>query len=257
MAKKFYCETSTICCSNGTIDIFRPPAPHQLLHLFTDQGENGLHFRNNIRSYNNAFAFTSMGANIDQNLASARNGVYSYRAQGSIYHRIGSILPTSENRPRYIQLYIYDTAHEIENRQHDNDVLRSDILLKIKQILDCHNPYVTVFRQLGQRTDLQNCRIKIKEITVNRHLHELPTTSQVAGIVVGDEMDDLQGRDIIVETRGGNLQRVPDTAGFYDPLQYPLLLPYGEHGWDLNIHDNGNSPISCTSYYSHLLQVQL
>ena len=109
---------------------------------------------------------------------------------------------------------------------------------------------------MSQRNDIQNCKIRIKELAVNRHIHELPTASQVAGIIVGDEEDsNLNNRDIIVQTRSGNLQRVQDTAGFYDPLQYPLLLPYSEHGWDVHIHDNGVTTISCIAYYSHLLQV--
>ena len=28
--------------------------------------------------------------------------------------------------------------------------------------------------------------------------------------------------------------------GFYDPLQYPLLFPYGDNGWHLGIRKNSN-----------------
>lgn len=255
-SKIFFHETLEICCKNGKITIQRPTTPQRILDLYIDQTELGTHFRSNIRSYNNAFAFPSMGANIDQNLANATNGVYSYRVQGSVYHSIGSSLLMDGMRPRYLQLYIYDTDHEIENRQHDNAAMRPDLLLTLKHILDIHNPFVQVFRHLSQRDDIQNCRIRIKELAVNRYIHELPTASQVAGIIIEDEEDtNLNNRDIIVQTRSGNLQRVQDTAGFYDPLQYPLLLPYGEHGWDLHIHDNGITTISCRAYYSHLLQV--
>jgi hypothetical protein len=32
------------------------------------------------------------------------------------YHHIGTLLPEEGNQPRWVQLYIYDTEHEIENR---------------------------------------------------------------------------------------------------------------------------------------------
>lgn len=197
-----------------------------------------------------------MGDNIDQHFSSGRNGIHSYRAQGSIYHSIGSVLPLLGSRPRYLQMYIYDTDHEIENRQQDSVILRPDILQTLQQILDFYNPYVHVLRQLGQRTDIENCRLIIKELIVNRHFHQLPTASQVAGIIVDDDCSNSSNdREIIVQTRSETLQRVADAAGFYDPLQYPLLLPRGEQGWDLNIHNTGHNQISCRAYYSHMLQV--
>jgi len=38
------------------------------------------------------------------------------RIQGQVCHRIGSLLPLSGERPKFAQLYIYDTDNEIENR---------------------------------------------------------------------------------------------------------------------------------------------
>lgn len=83
-----------------------------------------------------------------------------------------------------------------ENRLRDSEARRSEITSRLKQILDGHNPYVRVFRQLGQSANVQNYRIEIKEITVDRHLHESPTTSQVASTIAGDEPNNLQRRDI-------------------------------------------------------------
>lgn len=68
-AELFFRETNGNCCSSGKIIIHYPTPPQELLTLFTDDGEVGSHFRTNIRFYNDAFAFTSMVANVDQNLA--------------------------------------------------------------------------------------------------------------------------------------------------------------------------------------------
>lgn len=58
---------------------------------------------------------------IDECLANGKDGVYSFRAQGAIYHKIGSLLPTPGNRPRFIQLYIYDTDHEVDRTIAENN----------------------------------------------------------------------------------------------------------------------------------------
>ncbi|RHZ07782.1 hypothetical protein DYB37_011139, partial [Aphanomyces astaci] len=43
------------------------------------------------------------------------------------------------------------------------------------------------------------------------------------------------GRDIVVMPRYGHFQRVSEVASMYDPLQYPLLFPLGESGWEMDM----------------------
>ncbi|KAL5670594.1 hypothetical protein ACJX0J_022815 [Zea mays] len=33
-----------------------------------------------------------------------------------VHHQIGSLLPSDGSSPKYLQLYIYDTANEVQNR---------------------------------------------------------------------------------------------------------------------------------------------
>jgi hypothetical protein len=47
-------------------------------------------FRENIRSYNNAMAFASMGADI---VSPSSNGLYCFPIHGQIYHHIGLVHP--------------------------------------------------------------------------------------------------------------------------------------------------------------------
>ena len=42
-------------------------------------------------------------------------------------------------------------------------------------------------------------------------------------------------RNIIVHSDSGHSHRVRYYFGCYDPLQYPLLLPFGDIGWDKEI----------------------
>ncbi|KAL6205141.1 hypothetical protein ACLB2K_022405 [Fragaria x ananassa] len=60
----------------------------------------------------------------------------------------------------------------------------------------------------------------------------------------------------MIETRECQLLNVSDCAGYYDPLQYPLLLAYGTYGWDINSRSNNNREMTCRAYYAYVLQIR-
>ncbi|KAF7808406.1 ATP-dependent DNA helicase PIF1-like [Senna tora] len=49
---------------------------------------------------------------------------------------------------------------------------------------------------------------------------------------------------------------VPNTVGYYDPLQYPLLLLCGKYVWDVNTQNDATprTKVTCRDYYSYMLQ---
>ncbi|XP_026459925.1 uncharacterized protein LOC113360655 [Papaver somniferum] len=119
--------------------------------------------------------------------------------------------------------------------------------------------HVFAFTSIGisQGTDFQDVRLHIKEQTTFLRTYNMPTSPQVAAVLVGgEEPSEVLPRDIIVETNSGKLLNVPDTACFYDPLQYPLLHPYGSFGWDLTIFGDNAKRISCRAYYAYMLQIR-
>ncbi|XP_021717300.1 uncharacterized protein LOC110685147 [Chenopodium quinoa] len=184
-------------------------------------------------------------------------GVYTFRAQGSIYHKIGKLLPsTSESRPQFLQLYIYDTEHEVKNRLAENITLRQDIVKRVKAILDQCNPFVHNLRSLAQQENVQDCALRINEQPSDRPQYCLPTASHAVVIVGGEEVANLNLRDILVQSTSGQLMTVLDTAGYYDPLQYPLLFPYGSYGWSINSLDNNGRTIPCRAFYAYIIQVR-
>ncbi|KAM5582463.1 hypothetical protein ABKV19_002737, partial [Rosa sericea] len=255
-ARQFYHESKDMCCLNGKIVIPPVQSPPEMAELFSAETPRGAHFRRNIRAYNHVFSFTSMGVHVDQNLATG-GGTFTFRAQGSIYHKIGTLLPNEDNRPRFLQLYIYDTDHELQNRMLENESLHRDVVETIQEILNRHNPFVRTLHHLAQREDLETCRLIIREQPANQRQYSLPTESQVAAVIVGaDDAENLRGRDIVVQTREGQLLNVQDCAGYYDPLQYPLLLPYGTYGWDVNSRNNNGTKLTCRDYYAYILQIR-
>ncbi|CAN6582717.1 unnamed protein product [Malus baccata var. baccata] len=205
-----------------------------MVALFSYQTNEGRHFRQNIRAYNHAFAFTSMRVHVDEKINIGGCGIYTFRAQCALYHKIGGLLPYEGNRPRFLQAYINDTEHEVENRMCESEVLDRCVVEKIQQMLKNHNPFVHTLRSLRQRQDLPNFKLILKEQPIDRRQYSLPSASQVAAIIInGDDATIANGRDVVVDTISGRLSHFRNYVEFYDSLQYPLLLPYGTYGWDI------------------------
>jgi hypothetical protein len=188
-----------------------------------------------IRTFNNKFALTSFGVKYDKNLCRRNKGTYTFRVQGQVYHYINDLLPLDDH-PSYLQLYFYDTEHEIENQLHDLDRLNPSILRKILYILRV-NPYCSFFSTLRNVSNLENYQIHIRSnAALDQRVYNAPSSSQVAAIWLEENVSEQQrNRDIVVFSHFGCSHRVQYYFGCYDSLQYPLLFPHGDSGWHQGI----------------------
>ncbi|XP_019186531.1 PREDICTED: uncharacterized protein LOC109181233 [Ipomoea nil] len=186
-----------------------------------------------------------MGGKIDRTI---NNGTSPpiFRINGQNFHRIGSLLPSDGIQPKFAQLYIHDTENEIENRlnslraENNGSALHSEVVNDIKQVLDEHNVLVKSFRMaksfLESNPQTQIRMRLIGKRTKDARTYALPTTSEVAALIVGDIDPYMGQRDIVVECRSGALKRINELNPAYLPLQYPILFPYGEDGFREDIH---------------------
>lgn len=192
-----------------------------------------MHFRQYIRAFNSNFAFTSFGAHVDKELGKRTHGIYTFKAQGQIYHFIDSLYP-SRTTPLYRQLYFYDTEEEINHRTRIATDLNPLTVRKVITALE-QNPYLRFFRSLKEIPDLDTCEIRLK---ANPKLSDStsapPCASQVA--TFWNEPEDgteLREREILVHHHAGHSQIIRYYYGCYDSLQYTLLFPRGDPGWHL------------------------
>ncbi|XP_049360758.1 uncharacterized protein LOC125825469 [Solanum verrucosum] len=148
-------------------------------------GDDAKLFRKNIRAYNSIFAFTSFGVKLDKELASSRKGVYSFKAEGQIYHDLPSLIPNND-RPRYFQLYFYDTDHELANRMTvlQDANLSEEVMTKLRNIME-GNPYAEFFSRLKEHTNIQNLQVRIAaNASLDQRVYNKPSVDQVAAIWV-------------------------------------------------------------------------
>ena len=198
----------------------------------------GKSFQILIRNYNNALAFSSLGVTIDQSVA-GQLGIYTFRIQGELVHRIGSLLPNIGEVPRFAQIHIHDstnTTTQAEIRMaHQHGRLNETTLLRLTSMLDEINPYFHNFRTASERLRTTNhISLHLKTVDVahlDRRRYNQPTAREVAVIIPGTGEEQLDRRDIVLQTRSGPLQRISELHSAYLPLRYPLLHPHGEQGW--------------------------
>ncbi|CAF1919487.1 unnamed protein product, partial [Brassica napus] len=174
-------------------------------------------------------------------------GPFVFQMSGENYHRSGDIVPEPGQAPKFSQLYIIDTLNEIKNRldayagsdRAAAKKLREPLVLLLKNMLDQCNPHVKAFRSARERFDVEGStgyRMRLIESRQSDgRTHNLPTANEVAALIPGDFVLNMETRDIVLESTSGKLQRISELHPAYLPLQYPLLFPFGEDGFRLNI----------------------
>lgn len=111
-------------------------------------------------------------------------------------------------------------------------------LTTLELMMATYNPFAKQYLNHGEkiRRDMAEGN---DYINVVYHLHadkrrpgttNLPTVSEVGAVMVKDGNFNKY-RDLQLYTKPHGLLRIFETNPMYDPLQYPLLFPMGEHGW--------------------------
>ncbi|KAI2490305.1 helicase [Fragilaria crotonensis] len=235
------------------------PTPNVLMDLFHAHEL----FMPHIRAYNSALSFASIGANVDDALIDRSCGIYTFRIHGSMYHRLGSLLPEPGQHPAFAQLYFYDTNHEVDNRLHHLNTLDRNTLVLLQQMIQNQNRLYGLFKQaldeetLASNTD-GNHDVELPGHNVAMHIldqpeldnrrYNAPSSSEVA-VILPDEGSG--NRDIRVLLRAGAIQSISELHPDYSPLAYVLLFPTGSpRGWHPGMMQTG--PNATTPHLTRL-----
>ncbi|KAF7827232.1 AT hook motif-containing protein, putative, expressed [Senna tora] len=131
------------------------------------------------------FSFTSMGGKVDHTVTGTP-GPFSFKIGGQNYHLIGSLLPLDGVKPKFAQLYIYDTENEVRNMMsafstaQNDDGLNSQIVLKLKDMLDQYNPFVKSVRMAADQVrSSHGCDVQLRLLRKrykDGRMYNLPST---------------------------------------------------------------------------------
>ncbi|GJX30903.1 DNA helicase [Tanacetum coccineum] len=199
-----------LCCGGGKMYMqLELEPPKYIKRLFQNK-----HFMENVRAYNQMFAMTSFRSKIDESINTGK-GPYIFKVSEQVYHWIGSMCPPVGEAPRFLQLYIYDTDNEVENRMRhfgglNNSSLDPEIVEGLIHFLDAHNEMVQLFR---------TCRDKCREIDIpefkirlynakGARCYELPTLNTLGEIVFDSGHASITNFDVIIQHKDGPAQRI-------------------------------------------------
>ena len=266
------------CCCNGRIKLAPlSELPEQLFRLFypsqeenssfTSEVEYSKFFFNNIRGINSSFAMTSTGIS-DQFINVLGAGRPILKVHGSIYHKIGSLLPKGTRPHNFAQIYFLSNEKQFSRRQTwitDNSWARDHVLSEVHDVMQ-FNTLVKIWKVAQERvSNKDDFRLVFRADVPDRKLHKKtqnkPSPSDFAVFLPFSNYNKrIQKRDIEVEHRSSGLKTLRTHHALVDPLSYPLFFPNGDPGWNLKVPlsrpYSNRSTVSAREYYRYRLQIR-
>ncbi|GJV79046.1 DNA helicase [Tanacetum coccineum] len=198
---------------------------------------------------------TSFGAKIDDS-ANRGMGPYVFKISSQIYHWIGPLCPEEGHHPHFLQLYIYDTEDEVNNRMHhfggiNEGALNPDIIEGLIYVLDEHYGLVRLFRTARDKCnagEILGFKIRLYNKDGVRG-YELPTFEIMGGMVFKSY--------VIIEFRSP--QRINKLHQSYMSLQFSLFFIFGHPGFypelELKPRDGSGKgkKVTMNAYYKYQL----
>lgn len=208
-------EKNGWCCAQGKYILPNlqqyPPAFDAFLR------QNIRHIQPYARTLNNLFSFTAIGFTGKQHRYG--NGPASVVITGRVYHRMLNL----DTHDGSLKWFLFDEQayghHQAGTRQGVPELFTT----ACKQLLEDCSPYLHQLRHAIETTGPDAFRI---------HLDRPVAGGDVAAIVNPYNLHEIRGRRIVVSPIKGPASDFIDILSpFYEPLQYPLLFPYGKDGW--------------------------
>ncbi|KAF8595117.1 hypothetical protein BDV93DRAFT_415339, partial [Ceratobasidium sp. AG-I] len=257
------------CCRQGKIKIDLPKRPPATLwDLFTRVHPLSQNFFENIRQFNAALAFTSLGTGKPiSNEQPPGGGPYIFKIGGEVYHQSADLvpIPNGPNPPCYAQLYVYDKLEDAADQRSahpSNSKCDRGLMRELTGVLHASHHYATLYKHAWQRMNengpggVQNVSMVIRQNrNDDRRRYNRPTSDEIA-VIIPDQAVDMQ-RNIVLFKQGGGFKRIDAWNPAYACLHYVLLFPHGEHGFQQEDDGPaGRKTVSQLEYYAYTLFLQ-
>ena len=175
-----------------------------------------------------------------------------------MFHRIGSLLPPEEAHPKFLQVYFLDCFAEDAARGIQG--LNKQIIRNITSWFHQNNHYVRELKtakEIIQENTFEERKIVIREDRrpQGEHLrrYNVQTAAKVAILM---DNEPTENKDIVIRLKDGHLKRISELHPGYDPMQYPLLFPYGTDGYHIYMKARNGRKITQQQYYSFHMMVR-
>ena len=116
--------------------------------------------------------------------------------------------------------------------------LDPNIVKELIETMDTYNCLTKVFRKARDIHETDSCQdfsIRLVGQSKRNRQYDTPQVDEIAGLIVGDFTQDMGERDVIVQHKSSGLQHISDMHPLFMTLQYPILFPHGQIGFNENI----------------------
>ena len=264
-ALKYAFESDGMCCSAGKVRVpLLEPPPKPIKDLLSGKSPKSNSFLKHIRQYNSAFQMTSFGVS---KMAIQTGFMSTFRIQGQVSHYIGSLLPESNEKPKFLQIYfVGNSDQECGFRCDTISGVDRDVIMDIQHMLHAKNHLVQSFKtaiEHEQRRPNMKVVINADKRPAGEHVrrYNAPNTNDVAVVLIDEGHNH---RDIALKVRSAGVKTVSETHRWYDSLQYPLIFCEGQDGYHFNIPQvnpktgfpNLSKKVSCNDFYASMIMVK-
>ncbi|CAF4947438.1 unnamed protein product [Pieris macdunnoughi] len=215
-------------------------------------------------------------ASINSNLNTLPPGFFTYRVQGQIYIKTGSLVPLQGHKPQYNHLYIIEDEAALNDRLSDsrNNMCRSNIMRSLQTMLNEFNPFIKIYKKVAAILAEEELKAASENrpkysVSVQFYKHKsldlrrynTPSNNEVAAIFVGENGELPLNIDFSVQEYSQHLTTLKSTSPNIDPLAFPLLFPNGELGWHDNLQHReesrtARSRLTMLQFYQYRLAVR-
>jgi len=259
------------CCHKGTIKLpDLPDIEYNIFNLLTENTVEALHFRNNIRVYNNAVAFASLGASLQ---IPPGRGAYCFRVQGQIHHYVSPVCPPENQNPCFSQLYFIESSQANQIRIQNADIcILENVLNKLDSIIRRNNPYANAYKllhevieqekeqaQLENRSMLEFSMSLVDDPALDSRRYNPAVSNEVAAIFQnhdGEPPNPLNRNMRIYMRHENKVQKLCFLSKHCDPMIYPIFFPFGTPGWHPGLKKETTGNITMLQYFSYRLAIR-
>jgi hypothetical protein len=116
----------------------------------------------------------------------------TFKVQGQIYHRAGSLLPLPNADQKFLQIYfIGNTDEQINQRCRFNTGTRREIVAALQNSFHLHNELIRFFRTALEQMPADDYKIVVRadKTPVGQHdrQYNAPTIDEMAIVIVGED----------------------------------------------------------------------
>jgi len=117
------------------------------------------------------------------------NYMQTFKKQGQIYHRAGSLLPLSDANYKFLKIYFMrNNDNQIDQRCQFNTGTKRDIVAALQTLFDLHNELIQLLKIALKQMPTDDYKIVVKadKTPFDQHVtkYNAPTIDEVVTVIV-------------------------------------------------------------------------